>query len=117
MKTNFLVLSAGLCLASILTSCTKDAIPTYEEAQKEAYTNSFVAKYGQISPTQSWDFTTGEPNLAKTRGVSTITVEVLEKVVVLTENNNRIFVAHFHLQVVAIKTTTEQGEDIERAGW
>ena len=77
MKTNFLVLSAGLCLASILTSCTKDAIPTYEEAQKEAYTNSFVAKYGQISPSQSWDFTTGEPNLAKTRGVSTIIVEVL----------------------------------------
>ena len=79
MKTNFLVLSAGLCLASILTSCTKDAIPTYEEAQKAAYTNSFVTKYGQISPTQSWDFTTGEPNLAKTRGVSTINVEVLEK--------------------------------------
>ncbi|ADE82874.1 putative lipoprotein [Xylanibacter ruminicola 23] len=79
MKTNVLVLSAGLCLASILSSCTKDTIPTYEEAQKEAYTNSFVAKYGQISPSQSWDFTTGEPNLAKTRGVSTINVEVLEK--------------------------------------
>ena len=79
MKTNVLVLSAGLCLASILSSCTKDTIPTYEEAQKAAYTNSFVAKYGQISPTQSWDFTTGEPNLAKTRGVSTINVEVLEK--------------------------------------
>ena len=79
MRTNILVLSAGLCLASILTSCTKDAIPTYEEAQKAAYTNSFVTKYGQISPTQSWDFTTGEPNLAKTRGVSVPNVEVLEK--------------------------------------
>lgn len=79
MKTNILVLSAGLCLASILSSCTKDTIPTYEEAQKAAYTNSFVTKYGQISPTQSWDFTTGEPNLAKTRGVSVPNVEVLEK--------------------------------------
>ena len=79
MRTNILVLSAGLCLASILSSCTKDTIPTYEEAQKAAYTNSFVTKYGQISPTQSWDFTTGEPNLAKTRGVSIPNVEVLEK--------------------------------------
>ena len=79
MRTNILVLSAGLCLASILSSCTKDTIPTYEEAQKAAYTNSFVTKYGQISPTQSWDFTTGEPNLAKTRGVSFPNVEVLEK--------------------------------------
>lgn len=79
MRTNILVLSAGLCLASILSSCTKDTIPTYEEAQKAAYTNSFVTKYGQISPTQSWDFTTGEPNLAKTRGVSVPNVEVLEK--------------------------------------
>ena len=40
-------------------------------------------------------------------------VDGLEKVVVLTENNNRVFIANLHLQIVAIKTTTEQGEDIE----
>jgi hypothetical protein len=38
-----------------------------------------VAKYGPISPTQSWDFTTGERQLAVTRGFSAINVEVLEK--------------------------------------
>ena len=40
-------------------------------------------------------------------------VNGLEKVIILTENNNRIFVAHFHLQVVAIKTTAKQREDIK----
>ena len=80
MKAYSLALVAGLGLMATLASCSKEAsIPTYEEVQKEAYASSFVAKYGEISSTQSWDFTTGERNLAKTRGVSTINVEVLEK--------------------------------------
>jgi hypothetical protein len=79
MKTYSLALVAGLGIMATLASCSKEgSIPTYEEVQKEAYANSFVAKYGQISSTQSWDFTTGEQNLAKIRGASTINVEVLE---------------------------------------
>ena len=79
MKAYSLVLSASLFLVATLSSCTKDAIPTYEESQKETYANSFVAKYGPISSNQSWDFTSGEHNLATTRGYSAINVEVLEK--------------------------------------
>ena len=78
MKIYSIVLTAGLVLLTTLSSCTKDTIPSYEEAQKEAYANSFVAKYGEISSTQSWDFTTGESNLATTRGFSAINIEVLE---------------------------------------
>ena len=79
MKNNSIVLTAGLALLATLSSCKKETLPSYEEAQKETYANSFVAKYGQISPNQSWDFTTGESNLATTRGYATINVEVLEK--------------------------------------
>ena len=79
MKTYSLAFVAGLGLMTTLASCSKEgSVPTYEEVQKEAYANSFVAKYGQISSTQSWDFTTGERNLAKTRGYSSINIEVLE---------------------------------------
>lgn len=78
MKTYSLALVAGLSLAT-LASCMKEAsMPSYENVQREAYANSFVAKYGQISPTQSWDFTTGDRQLAITRGFSAINVEVLE---------------------------------------
>ena len=80
MKAYSLALVAGLGLMATLASCSKEtSIPTYEEVQKEAYASSFVAKYGEISSTQSWDFTTGERNLAATRGISTISIEVLEK--------------------------------------
>ena len=79
MKIYSFALVAGLSLAT-LASCVKEAsLPSYENTQREAYASSFVAKYGPISPTQSWDFTTGERQLAVTRGFSAINVEVLEK--------------------------------------
>ena len=80
MKRYSLALAAGLGLMATLASCVKDAssVPSYEEVQKESYAKSFVAKYGQINPTQSWDFTSGEKRLT-TRGTSTINVELLEK--------------------------------------
>ena len=65
--------------------------PSYEEAQKEAYTNSFVAKYGKISPNQSWDFTTGEQQLATTRGFSAINVQVLDKGIDFGDVSNLTF--------------------------
>ena len=80
MKTRSLVFSAGLAVLATLSSCTKDmSFRSYEEIQKETYANSFVEKFGPISATQSWDFTTGEQQLAITRGFSAINVEVLEK--------------------------------------
>ena len=78
MKNKLFVLSAGLCLAALFSSCVKDVMPSYEDAQKEAYATSFVAKYGEISSNQSWDFTTGEKRLA-TRGATTINIEHLDK--------------------------------------
>ena len=70
MKTYSILLAAGLGVMAALTSCVKDtSIPSYEDVQKESYTSSFVAKYGPISSTQSWDFTTGEHRLS-TRGFS-----------------------------------------------
>jgi hypothetical protein len=78
MKTYSFALVAGLGIMATMASCVKEAsVPSYEEAQKESYASSFVAKYGQIRPNQTWDFTTGERNLA-TRGYSAINVEVLE---------------------------------------
>ena len=52
-------------------------MPSYEEYQKEAYATNFVAKYGSISPTQTWDFSTYDLQLA-TRSFSTIKTQVLE---------------------------------------
>lgn len=78
MKTYSFALVAGLGIMATMASCVKEAsVPSYEEAQKESYASSFVAKYGQIRPNQSWDFTTGERNLA-TRGYSAINVELLD---------------------------------------
>ncbi len=80
MKIRSLVLPASLALLATLSSCTKDmSFPTYGESQKEAFAKNFVAKYGEISSNQSWDFTSGEQNLAITRGISAISVQVLDK--------------------------------------
>ena len=79
MKTYSFALVASLGIMATLASCVKEAsVPSYEEAQKESYASSFVAKYGQIRPNQSWDFATGERNLA-TRGYSAINIEHLDK--------------------------------------
>ena len=32
------------------------------EKQKDAYASNFVKKYGEIDPSQSWDFTTQAPS-------------------------------------------------------
>ena len=79
MKAYSFALAAGLGLMATLASCVKDpSVSSYEDVQKESYASSFVAKYGQISSTQSWDFASGEQRLA-TRGFSTINIEILDK--------------------------------------
>ena len=79
MKNSLLQFVIGFGAIATLMSCSKDlSNPSYEEVQKQTYTANFVAKYGAISPSQTWDFSTGETQLA-TRGFSTIKTEIMEK--------------------------------------
>ena len=79
MKNYLLALSiAFVVVAFAFTSCSKDMETTsYGDIQKQSFVSNFEAKYGQIDPNQTWDFTTGERHLA-TRGATTITTQVLE---------------------------------------
>lgn len=80
MKMNRILLRSAVCLGAVaaLMSCSKDeTFPSYEEFQKQTYASNFEAKYGTISPTQTWDFSTGERQLA-TRGATSIMTEVLD---------------------------------------
>ena len=70
-----------------LASCSKNDVFDAEQAaaneiaqKKTTFENNFVAKYGQVAPTQSWDFSTNQQRLG-TRGYSeikTTTVKGLE---------------------------------------
>jgi hypothetical protein len=79
MKNSLLQLVIGLGAVTALASCTKGftAPSSYEEIQKESYKTSFETKYGTISPTQKWDFSTYEARLG-TRGSTTINLEIME---------------------------------------
>ena len=79
MKLLQLVIGIGAFAA--LASCSKgfEAPSSYEEIQKESYKSSFESKYGAISPSQKWDFSTYEFRLGTTRGASAISTEILEK--------------------------------------
>jgi len=77
MKTKSLTIVAVLGLLTAITSCTKDTITSYEEAQKLTYAKNFEAKYGRIDANQSWDFSTGEQKLA-TRGYAAIHTEIMD---------------------------------------
>ena len=79
MKSYLLQLVVAFGFVATFLSCSKDlANSSYEEVQKQKYVANFVAKYGEIDSNQSWDFTTGERQLA-TRGVTTIKTQVLDK--------------------------------------
>ena len=79
MKKSNLLLAAACSAAVAFTSCSKDLQGTsYFEAQKQSYTSNFEAKYGAINPNQTWDFTTGERQLA-TRGYSAIKTTIMEE--------------------------------------
>lgn len=70
-----------------LASCSKNDVFDAEQAaaneiaqKKTTFENNFVAKYGQVAPTQSWDFSTNQQRLG-TRGfneVKTTPVKGLE---------------------------------------
>ena len=74
MNLNFKTLVGALAVLSI-ASCSKNDVFDAEQAaaneiaqKKTTFENNFVAKYGQVAPTQSWDFSTNQPRLG-TRGV------------------------------------------------
>ena len=73
MNLNFKTLVGALAVLSI-ASCSKNDVFDAEQAaaneiaqKKSTFENNFVAKYGQVAPTQSWDFSTNQQRLG-TRG-------------------------------------------------
>lgn len=79
MKSYLLQFAVACGAVAAFTACSKEMTGTsYEEVQKQTYATNFVAKYGNISPNQTWDFTTGERQLA-TRGVTEIKTTIMEE--------------------------------------
>ena len=73
MNLNFKTLVGALAVLSI-ASCSKNDVFDAQQAaaneiaqKKTSFENNFVAKYGQVAPTQSWDFSTNQQRLG-TRG-------------------------------------------------
>ena len=78
MKSCLLQYVVAFGAVASFVSCSKDLTgSSYGDVQKQTYAANFVAKYGEIKANQSWDFATGERQLA-TRGVTTIETRVLE---------------------------------------
>lgn len=73
MNLNFKAFVGALAVLS-LASCSKNDVYDAQQAaaneiaqKKTTFENNFVAKYGQVAPTQSWDFSTNQQRLG-TRG-------------------------------------------------
>ena len=84
MKSYLLPLVVACGVVATITSCSKEdyADTSYGDVQKQKYASSFVAKYGEVKSSQSWDFSTGERQLAtrgSNRAAATIKTQVLEK--------------------------------------
>lgn len=66
MRTGKLFLIGSFAVLGVaLTSCSKTDLfdsNAENEKQKDAYASNFVKKYGEIDPSQSWDFTTQAPS-------------------------------------------------------
>ena len=61
MKSYLLPLVVACGVVATITSCSKEdyADTSYGDVQKQKYASSFVAKYGEVKSSQSWDFSTG----------------------------------------------------------
>ena len=78
MKSYLLQFVVALGAVASFMSCSKDLTgSSYGDVQKQKYAANFVAKYGEINANQSWDFATGERQLA-TRGFTTISTQIME---------------------------------------
>ena len=69
MNLNFKAFVGALAVLS-LASCSKNDVFDAQQAaaneiaqKKTTFENNFVAKYGQVAPTQSWDFSTNQQRL------------------------------------------------------
>lgn len=123
MKMNRILLQLMVGLGAVVTlgSCTKDKdlFHSYEEVQKQKYATNFVAKYGAISPNQSWDFSTNESRLA-TRGYTAINTEIMENGINFGDLSNLqtkdvIFPSNHAWDYIVIEGGVEKNSDLLNA--
>ena len=75
MYLNFKTLVGALAVLSLASK--NDVFDAQQAAaneiaqKKTTFENNFVAKYGQVAPTQSWDFSTNQQRLG-TRGFNEV---------------------------------------------
>lgn len=73
---NFVISASAMLL---ITSCSHEMdfdSSAYEQQKKDEYAQNFVKRYGEISPDQTWDFTTGATLGTTTRAGETSEVYV-----------------------------------------
>ena len=101
MNLNFKALVGALAVLS-LASCSKNDVFDAQQAaaneiaqKKTTFENNFVAKYGQVAPTQSWDFSTNQQRLG-TRGYSEVYTKIVNGLEFnptydVVEKNNKLY--------------------------
>ena len=84
MNLNFKAFVGALAVLS-LASCSKNDVFDAEQAaaneiaqKKSTFENNFVAKYGQVASTQSWDFSTNQQRLGTRAGETAIVTKTVE---------------------------------------
>ena len=84
MNLNFKAFVGALAVLS-LASCSKNDVFDAQQAaaneiaqKKSTFENNFVAKYGQVAPTQSWDFSTNQQRLGTRAGETAIVTKTVE---------------------------------------
>ena len=84
MNLNFKAFVGALAVLS-LASCSKNDVYDAQQAaaneiaqKKTTFENNFVAKYGQVAPTQSWDFSTNQQRLGTRAGETAIVTKTVE---------------------------------------
>ena len=119
MKSYLLQFVVAFGAVASFMSCSKDlAGSSYGDVQKQKYAANFVAKYGEIDANQSWDFATGERQLA-TRGVTTISTQIMEKGINWGDLSNlkteRVTFNNHSWDYDVIKGGVEKNEDLLNA--
>lgn len=101
MNLNFKAFVGALAVLS-LASCSKNDVFDAQQAaaneiaqKKSTFENNFVAKYGQVAPTQSWDFSTNQQRLG-TRGYSEVYTKIVNGLEFnptydVVEKNNKLY--------------------------
>ena len=102
MNLNFKALVGALAVLS-LASCSKNDVFDAQQAaaneiaqKKSTFENNFVAKYGQVAPTQSWDFSTNQQRLGTRAEGNQIVTELVKGLEFnptydVVEKNNKLY--------------------------